>query len=146
MTTRIPMVKHFGALRSAGPDAEDILSNIPNGAQVMVEIKRPRNIKHHRMWWALCQLIADNSERYKSAEDVSDMLKVGGGHCKRFEISDGRVVYVPKSISFASMDQTAFSGLWERVIAYVCSHVIRGLDESDIKREVEEICGLRNAA
>jgi hypothetical protein len=47
----------------------------------------------------------------------------------------GELIAVPKSISFANMDQPAFDEFYERavsgVIAYVCPHMTRvGLDEA----------------
>ena len=127
--------RELGALRPADDNANRLLSKLKLGALVMVEIRRPRNAKHHRKWWVLVQLIADNLEGHYPAERISDLIKVRIGHVTRIRTMSG-VTELPKSISFASMDQTAFEDFYDRAIAYICSDLLPGLDRDDLTREV----------
>lgn len=41
--------KHLGSLRPTDSSGEDALRKIGNGEVVSIEVKRPRNVKHHRI-------------------------------------------------------------------------------------------------
>ena len=61
-------------------------------------------------------------------------LKVRLGHVQSVLIREtGEIVKVPKSISFASMDQTAFDEFYERALNELC--VMGGGIESDALRQ-----------
>jgi hypothetical protein len=54
-----------------------------------------------------------------NAEQFRAVVQAGAGHCEFVQVRDG-VVAVPKSISFASMDQTQFERLYQDVLNYCC--------------------------
>ena len=66
-------LKHLNSLRPATDDGLDALRHIANGELVTIELRRPRNIKHHRMFWALMTIVHDNMdhERYPTVEDLT---------------------------------------------------------------------------
>ncbi|MGI9345529.1 MAG: hypothetical protein ACR2PW_04610 [Gammaproteobacteria bacterium] len=99
---------------------------------------QPRNIGHHRKYWALCQLIADNSQ-VENAELVSDVLKVKTGHSHFVETKSGEGLTFPKSISFAAMDQGAFDDFWDSCVKYVVTELLPGVQRADLEREIEDM-------
>ncbi len=54
---------------------------------------------------------------------------------------DGKVAYLPKSISFAKMDQTEFDQFFDRTVELVCKHFLPGVRDEDLRREVLEMVG-----
>lgn len=42
--------------------------------------KRPRNEKHHRKFFKLCQIIVENTDRYRTSDEVCTMFKIATGH------------------------------------------------------------------
>ena len=72
--------KHLGTLRPAEPAAEEMLARIKHDDIVRVEIKKPRNLQHHRQFWALMNLVFENQDHYKSAEEVCTAFKFATGH------------------------------------------------------------------
>lgn len=106
---------------------------------VSVEIKKPRNLGHHRKLFALLSLILPNQTRYATTEELLCAIKVYAGLCVPVQLGDGTMVRVPKSISFASMDQTEFEAFWDRVVKVVCERIIPGLKRADLERELLEI-------
>ena len=58
--------------------SREVLKGIPLGASIQVDVTRPRNLAHMRLYWALCGAVADGigAER----ENVSDVIKVRTGH------------------------------------------------------------------
>ena len=113
------------------------------GQLVMMDPKRHRNIKHHNKFMALCRLVYRNTERYPSAEAVRDMLLIATGHRDEYQSKDGKsVTYIPHHINFATMDQTEFEPLYERVIDLVCTKVIPNLEAGPLRAAIEELCGI----
>lgn len=128
-----------GKLEPVDDVGRDILSHIATGNVVRAEVKRPRNLGHHRKFWALVSMIYENQTRYGSPELLLDAIKVHIGHCETMKLRDGREVLIPKSISFSQMDQTAFDQFWDRVVACVCKDIIPGLKRADLERELLDL-------
>ncbi len=104
---------------------------------VMMEMKRSRNPAHHQKFFALLNLVFDNQQHFTSVDEMRAAITVYIGHCTEQTLRDGTAVRVPKSISFASMDQTAFEEFYERVLDVVAEKIIPGIDTPALKQEVE---------
>ena len=130
--------RQMGALRPADEAAEAILSKCRESELVAVEVKRGRNLAHHRKFWKLMSLVYENQTHYKSPEEVCAAFKVAVGHCDYVQTSRG-LVGIPRSISFQKMDQTVFDGFYQQAVDYLCTEVIPGMDSETLEREVEEL-------
>jgi hypothetical protein len=137
--------KHLGALRPADDVGHEALRKIGNGEVISIEIKRPRNIKHHRMFWALMTIVHENmdNERYPTVEDLTSAVKIAAGLRTRIELPNGEVGFIPGSIAFHKMDQTAFSDFYNRVCDLICKHFLPGVESDALREEVEIMCGVR---
>lgn len=138
-------VKDLRSLRPADPLAEEIMRSLKAGAMVTVEVRKSRNLQHHRLYWSLMQLVADNMDGNYSAEVVSDVVKIRAGHVIPVRTAKGEV-FLPKSISFAAMDQQDFREFFDRAIQVVTSDILPGLDSETLRREVYEMIGTTPAA
>jgi hypothetical protein len=138
-------LKHLNSLRPATDDGLDALRHIANGELVTIELRRPRNIKHHRMFWALMTIVHDNMdhERYPTVEDLTAAVKIAAGLRTRIELPNGEVGFIPGSIAFHKMDQTAFSEFYSRVCDLICKHFLPGVTSDALREEVEIMCGVR---
>lgn len=130
--------KSLGGLKAADEVAASVLAGIKENDLVAVEIKRRRNLKMHRLFWALMQKIYENQETYSSPEEVAAAFKVAAGHCDFVQTPRG-LVGVPKSISFAKMDQAEFRAFFDKALDYLTTVVIPGLNRDDLEREVMEM-------
>lgn len=119
-----------------GPASESI-ARIPPGDVVRADIKRIRNIDHHRKFFALLHLIFQNQTMYADFEDMREDITIAAGHCTQRKRPDGTVVVRAKSIAFDKMDQTAFEQFYDRVIDIVCREIIPRLNKDDLRRELE---------
>ena len=54
--------KHLNSLRPVDDAGHDALRKIGNGEIVEIEFKRKRNVKFHRMFWALMSIVHENME------------------------------------------------------------------------------------
>ena len=150
-------VKHFGALRPADEQAETILAKIAEGTTVMADVTRPRNVQHHRLLFALLKLTVDNTDRYPTVATLLSALKLATGHYDVVMVrrswwarilaglglqeTDDMPVLIPASISFTSMDQTAFDDFYSRCLDIIIRDILPGTDRDDLEREVYELIG-----
>jgi hypothetical protein len=136
--------KHFNSLRPTDQAGEDAMRKLGQGEVVMIEMKRSRNIKHHRMFWALMSLVWENmdSARYPTVDDLVSAIKIAAGHRTRIELPNGEIGFIPGSIAFHKMDQAAFSDFYNRVCDLIAKHFLPGVSSEDLKREVEIMIGL----
>lgn len=120
------------------------LAKIPNGTGITVEVKRARNINHHRLYWGLVGKVWENlnHDRYPSTDFLSDCIKISVGHCTPFEMADGSIALIPKSISFAEMDQDQFAKFFDSVCKVVCERIIPGMDAGALKNEISSMVGI----
>ena len=51
-------------------------------------------------------------------------------------MKDGNVAYIPKSIAFASMDQTAFNDFWDKAVTFIVTKVIPGMNRDALETEI----------
>lgn len=135
---RVLLQKQMGAFRPGNDDAETLLSKLKHGEFVWADVKRGRNLAHHRKLWKMLQIVTDNQTVYPNAEAVCAAFKVAVGHCTYIDTPLGRCA-LPKSIAFASMDQTEFERFYDSAVDYCTTKVIPGLDSAALKREVEEL-------
>jgi len=134
--TELFMRKTLGGLEPA--DGGE-LPRIKLGAVVRVEIKQPRNARHHRLFFALMNKVFENQETYETLDDLVNVIKIATGHCKTYHKRNGEPIHVPRSIAFHKMDQTQFSEFYAKVVRLVCERIIPGLDDVDLKAEIERI-------
>lgn len=127
-----------GRLEPTDEIAREVLSKIGVGDLVMVEIRRARNIQHHRKFYALMALVFQNQERYTNLDELVDVVKVYVGWCEQHTTAAGELIYRPKSINFARMDQIEFDGFYDRVIEMILKRFLPTVTREDLERELLE--------
>lgn len=114
------------------------------GCDVRVTITMPRNIRFHRKFFALLNIVLDNlpeslqSQRHiSSVESLLSAIKIDMGYFEIVNI-DGRNVIKLKSISFAKMDEAAFSRFYDLAVDDILKNYLCGTDCNSLLHEVEE--------
>ena len=133
---KVLVVKSLGALRPIDVAGEAVFRHIGQGEIVRIELKRPRNLQHHRKFFAMLQVVFENQDAYKSIDDLLDVCKLRIGHCRTVATNNGDV-QIPSSISFAAMDQDAFNDFYNRACGWVIQEVMPGLKLENLSDEVE---------
>lgn len=121
--------------------ARDILKGAPLGQPIEVEVRRPRNLQFHRLYWKLCSIIAESVPGFHTAENVSDVLKIATGH---YTTVHGKhdVYRLPKSISFAAMDNAQFSEFFERCCQIICGTWVQHMKADALRDDVMRMVGV----
>ena len=126
----------LGSLRPDDTEAEEALRGIGPHEVVGVIIRRPRNIGHHRKFFALLKIVFENQELYRSEAKLLAAIKIATGHCVPIQLTTGQKAFIPSSISFAAMDQAAFERFWESVVVLVTTKIIPNLKREDLEAEL----------
>lgn len=108
-------IKQGNSLVPADPVTEERLAQVKNGTKVMTsEPKKRRNPDFHRYMMALLQVTLENTEsNFADLDDLMFYLKLKSGMFREIDTRRG-VRLVPKSISFASMDELHFRRVADR--------------------------------
>ncbi len=117
----------------------DVVKKIKYEDLYQCEVKKPRNYKFLRKFMALVKTAHANQSKYDTIEDVKVEFKLRTGHFKEHITSKGVLIYVPKSISFAKMDEIAFSDFYDKCIDIALKYFCKGSDAETINRKVNEI-------
>lgn len=137
MPTSQIMVKRLGAFRPTDDEGTEDMAKIPDGSLVKVTWTRPRNIRFHNKFFAMLGIVLKNQEHYKSMDVLLGVCKIRIGHVTMASTNAGPV-YLPKSISFAKMDETEFNKFYDRAVDWVLREVIPGLQRQHLDAEVED--------
>lgn len=138
--TVIVCMKSNGLLVPMDEAAQDTLRSIKNGREVLVEIKTPRNPRHHRLFFGLLNLLVENSGVFIKVEDALKRVKIACGEVDELIDADtGQVFYTLRSIAFASMDQTRFSALFDLAVKVITERWLVGTSQDDLRQRVYEL-------
>ena len=140
------MVKALRSLHPADEAAEAVIQKLGRGELVEITLRRPRNIRFHRLFYGLMNLVWQNIDRdeYPTVDALVTRIKIATGHRDEYHFGDGVVAYVPRSISFAAMDETEFSEFFERVADWVAQSVLPGVTSDELRAEIEPMIGVRS--
>lgn len=141
-------IHNLGSLRPTDEAGEAVLRKLKQGQIVKIEITQSRNIKFHRLFWALISLVWENMEgdRYPTVEDLAAAIKICAGLRTRIELPNGEVGFIPGSIAFHKMDETEFSKFYDRVCDLIAKHFLPGVTSAQLRAEVETMIGIAKAA
>jgi len=120
-----------------GAASVEYFSAIKDGAEFIADTHGARNLKQLKMWWVLCQLLADNHHYYQDRESASKGLKLAIGCVDTLIDHTGKLHFWPRSIALESMTQEDFNPLFKRAIDKVAEWL--GAAPADVQRQFNEI-------
>ncbi len=130
-------IKRGTSLWAADMHADEMMRGIKEGAQVLVTVRRPRSVQHHRKLFALFHVVLEQTDRWADATVLLEDLKLATGLFEtRVSALTGMPYPVPASISFAAMSQDRFEAWYAKAIRVLSDHL--GTDVETLGREVAE--------
>jgi len=127
--------KHF--IPSLSDDNERV-KRIPEGTIIEVKFSKRRNGKFHRKCFALLNVIFANQDQYENIDHLREAMLIEGGFCKTVITLDGKVNYIPESMSYDQMDDIRFSEVYQKFIDIAIRRFAIGKDEQEMERAVLE--------
>ncbi len=130
------------------PDDENKVRKLPTDKPVRAQITVPRNLAMHRRGFAFLQAVFSLQDQFEDFEVFRKWLVMKAGYFDVMVIPDRSVggrrfesgeILLPKSLSFASMDEVEFRECVQRMITAflnsICNH---GLTVHDIDQAWNE--------
>ena len=102
------LVRTLGGFKPADERTEEAASTFGAGEIVRVHIYKGRNIKFHRLFFGLLQLVFKNQEVYASLEGMRFAIMLAAGYADEVQIGKDKVALKPRSIAFSKMSELEF--------------------------------------
>ena len=103
---------------------------------VEFEFTKKRNLKFHKKFFSLLNLVFENQELYINIEHLRKDLTISAGYYILRYNFEGVEITEAKSISFANMDEIEFSEFYNRVIDVVVKWL--GIEKQDIIENIQQ--------
>ena len=138
--------KAGGALVPADEQARQVIARMKTGAGVKMRWDHFRNVRFHRKYFAMLNFAYDNWEmpdlKYKGLsveknfDEFRRNLTVLSGFYKPVYLINQNVRLIPKSISFANMEENEFINLYEATLTQILKHVLTNYTREDIENVI----------
>lgn len=113
----------------------EFLQAQPDGAPFIAETRGARNPKQLRLWWALCDIVAEHFE--VTSESISDDVKKALGHTSTIKHWNGEIEIRAKSIAEESLPQEQWNHLLTLAINKMSEWM--GTAPEDLRRRFNEV-------
>ena len=112
------------------PADHDEKRKLKLGEDYEVNIRRPRNIKFHRLFFELIRIGHENTQLEMPRESYRKYVTIKAGFYRTYVTPKG--VYIePESISFGNMDEDKFREVYSRVLDVIIKDI--GATKEDIE-------------
>lgn len=112
------------------------------GSDVVCSIRKARNYKFHKKFFALLNVCLDNmpDERAQAwniwtVEDLKFALKLDLGYAAVVCLC-GKTVIKEQSLAFDKMDETEFDKFYRKALDVICRKYLRGVDKQALDEEL----------
>lgn len=138
------LVRSGAALVPADDEARERIARMPRGQVVKAEVKRARNLSHHRKFFGgLVTFVAERHPVFNTREKALAAVKLAVGHVDWTpHPATGELVPIPKSISFDSMEQGEFDEFYTAAIDATLAHLIPDADRDEVDTWIEHVSRL----
>ena len=136
---KIHLKKQLGILKPVDQTDIDTLYNLKEGKIYSCEIKEPRNIGFHRMFFAMINICFDNQEVFNNVDNFREEMLKASGYFTSYTNHKQVIVYKAESISFASMKQDDFVKVYEAVFM-TCIQIFKWSKvENEFRSQLEDL-------
>ena len=103
---------------------------------VMVALHTARSPQHHRLFYALVNIVKENAPVEITTEAIVLSIKHGVGHVIEWTNPSGEVHRDALSISFESMSQKDFNEFFNQAIRYVCEVMLQHTSFDTVRQQI----------
>jgi len=132
------LVKSLNRLAAAEPISQELIEGMRQGEIVTATIKRTRNVKHHRKFYALLSVVFKAQSHFVTLDHMLAVIKKAVGYCDEVK-HRGQTIYVPKSISFAKMPQESFETFYDAVVNFILAEILPRVNKAELEIAVNDI-------
>ena len=136
------LYKRNNALHPTAQSEEDF-GKLPSEKVYRCDVKQPRNLSHHRLYWGLVSILVEHAPGTRNKDQIHEAIKLGVGHytIERCRLDTGEIVdhYRTRETSFATMDQAEFAEFFERVLDFTAQHIMPGIGSDKLEQQVRQL-------
>lgn len=146
MATNLVLTKRGHALVADETHSMELMQRIKEGQQVRAVVTVPRNLKHHRLLFALLNTVIKAQNEpvlYPTTEALLDAIKIGTGHVREVRDFNGSTHFVPASIDFGSLGQVQFSEWFDHAVNLILQRVLPHIPKKSLEQEIYNMLGER---
>ncbi|HEY8027325.1 MAG TPA: DUF1367 family protein [Burkholderiaceae bacterium] len=92
---------------------------LEHGEVAEIGTRIPRSGPFHRFHMAIERAVFDGQQRFADFEQFRNWLKIGAGHVTWVPGAKGGVVPLPKSISYAELEEDAMRQVHNNIVAFL---------------------------
>jgi len=133
----IYLKKIHGVLAPADDEAEEVISKLKRGECIRVKYTKPRNYEFHKKYFAMIQAMFDCQDFYTNQNIFRKVLEMAAGHFDQILTTKGTTIFLPKSISFADLDQEEFEKIYQSVITAFVERFGGSITKDELMRVVD---------
>lgn len=134
---KITLVKQLNNTFKIAYDTDyEKAKKIKVGEPYEFEYRKPRNLKFHKKFFALMNLLFQNQELYNNLDHLRKDLTVESGYYDLRVNIHGEEIKEAKSISFASMSEDEFGEFYNAVLDTIVKYF--NFDKQEITDNVEQ--------
>lgn len=115
------------SLQAADQLAQEDLNALPRGPKLLCDVRKPRSVQHHRLFFAMVRKIAQATPTPLNEEALRDYITVKAGHVNTIPLAFGKVYQAPASIAFDKMDQGEFAKFFDQAVAIILTDICPAL-------------------
>ena len=138
---KICLIKQDNQLKPYYQSDMEEFKNLKNNVVYMTEFKQPRNIKHHKLAFALAKCVIANlpeSSIWSGKEPYAliKAIELQLGYVETMIKLSGEVLLIPESISFESWGQDKFAEFYSKatpIMAGMIGVTVEELEEGSIE-------------
>ena len=122
----------------------ELAKKYKTGEDYAAKIRKPRNLKFHKKFFALLGLVLDNMPETKQEQfsTTDHILKAIKWELNMYEIratASGEAYPEWESIAFHKMDDVEFNSFYEKAVDVICNHFIPITDPDERKGLMAEV-------
>lgn len=108
------------ALFPDGDESIAVFDRLPSQKPLHCDVKRPRHLEHHRLYFKLLHRVADYlSDDSITTEVLHILFKLNAGIYTLVQLPNGDLHKHVGSIAWSKMNQDAFHTFFEKTVAYI---------------------------
>ena len=107
-----------------------------DGKQVLVKVRSPRNIRHHRKYWGMLRALVDATGQWPSTAAAHRWVKIAVGHYVPHRQPDGTIFAELLPTDFAGMPQRQFDEFYALALAALA--IETGIDPATLEKETRQ--------
>lgn len=136
---KINVTKSLGVLKPLDDFDIAAFSKLKSDVIYSCEIKKPRNVGFHRMFFAMINLCFQNQDIFNNIDFFREEMMKASGNFVSYINHKGVTTYQAKSVSFSNMDQDEFESIYESVFM-TCIQIFKWTDvETDFRKEIDSL-------